>query len=470
MRKTFLPLGLLTLGAMLLAPAAASAAYGTAQLSSSSYTVGEGDGNAVIAVTRTDARTTGEIRYGVNHLTAQQYQDYKPVGGRIDFAVGQTTATFDVPIVDDSNVEPSETIHIHLYGAHPMALGSPAEGTLTINDNDAISTVRDAANPLALNPAPPATNPLLGARFYVDTNDNLAGKVANRIRGKKAGSARMLSVIANQPESKRFGTWTKDAQHDVAKYLAKAAGRQPGAVPLLATYRLQHLQCGGVTDTPAQVAAYKRWYQQFAQGIGNHDAVVFLEIDALITSKCLSHHGLDVRVDEVSSAIDTLSRVPHAVVYVDAGAADAHQVSYIARLLRRVGVAKIQGFFANSTHYDWTGNEISYGRTLSRLTGGKHFVVNTAVNGRGPLRPKSRVKDGNEVRCNPAGRGLGPKPTSNVTGRSGGHGLDGLFWIGNPGRSTGECGHGDPPTGEFFLDYALMLIKNADFRIRSGPQ
>jgi len=31
---------------------------------------------------------------------------------------------------------------------------------------------------------------------------------------------------------------------------------------------------------------------------------------------------------------------------------------------------------------------------------------------------------------------------------------------------AGDCGHGDPPGGTFFLSYALMLIRNADYRIR----
>ncbi len=74
-------------------------------------------------------------------------------------------------------------------------------------------------------------------------------------------------------------------------------------------------------------------------------------------------------------------------------------------------MAEIQGFFLNSTHFDWTSHEINYGEAISRLTGGKHFVINTAENGRGPLVPHNRVKHGNEVLCNPPNRGLGPKPT-----------------------------------------------------------
>ena len=37
-------------------------------------------------------------------------------------------------------------------------------------------------------------------------------------------------------------------------------------------------------------------------------------------------------------------------------------------MLRQAGVGEIQGFFVNSTHFDWTSNEIRYGEQISRLT------------------------------------------------------------------------------------------------------
>jgi len=137
-------------------------------------------------------------------------------------------------------------------------------------------------------------------------------------------------------------------------------------------------------------------------------------------------------------------------------------------MLRWVGVDRIQGFFTNSTHQDWTSKEIRYASWLVKRLGGRpHYVINTAANGRGPLIPKSRVRFGNSFRCNAPGRGLGPKPTSVVPHRY--RNLDGLFWIGNPGRSAGQrCSReaGAPPTGQFWVKYALELIRNADYRIR----
>lgn len=451
----------------LLLGAPAALAAGTVRLTATSYSVAEGAGTAVITFTRSDAARRGQVRYGAWHRTAQQFQDYRPVKGRVDLAPGQTDGSFAIPIVDDPLVEGPETIAVGIFGSHPESIAEPDRALLTIEDDDTISTdPRDAANPLGLDPPPTGGNPLRGARFYVNPAQTLAGTVAHRIRGSKPTAAGMLSAISEQPEAKRFGSWNDRPGYVVAKYLAQAFHDDPDAVPLLATYRLRHVRCHRVGDSAREAASYKRWYEKFARGIGNQRVVVFYEIDALITAPCLSGKGLQTRIGEMRSAIDSLARLPHAVVYVDAGASDAHHPRFIASLLRKIGVHKIQGFFTNATHHNRTTKEIRYADGLSRATGGKRYVVNTAVNGRGALRPKSRVRHGNSIRCNPRGRGLGPRPTWDVPATY--PRLDGLFWIGNPGRSAGSCGtsRGAPPTGTFWLDYALMLIRNADYRIR----
>ncbi len=449
----------------LLSASATAAAAGTISFAASGYTATKGAGDAVIAVVRSDARRPAQVRYGAWHLTAQPNIDYRPVGGRIDFAAGQSQATFTVPILDDGIAKGPVTVRLGLYGSYPDPLGDPSSATLTILDAARGLDARDAQNPLGLTPPPPGANPLLGARFFVDRQWGLASVVAHQVGRSQPNVAHALEAIASQPEAHRFGTWDPDPRHAVGSYLARAHAADPGAVPLVETYRLKHLACGGVSDSPADVASYEDWYRGFAQGIGNARAVVFFEIDALITTGCLSHHGLQTRIGELRSAIGALAALPHAVVYVDAGAADALSAGRTAHLLRSIGVGKLQGFFLNATHFDWTSHEIRYGEAIvRRLHGAPHFVVNTAVNGRGPLVPHDRVAHGNELLCNPRGRGLGPRPTASVPARY--RNLDGFFWIGNPGRSGGTCGIGDPSTGSFFLGYALMLIRNADYRIR----
>lgn len=459
--------GIGILAALMLALGAAPAfAAGTVRLASATFSARESDGAATITVERSVASGRGEVRYAIWQHSAVENVDYTRVGGRLDFAPGETTASFTVPIADDGFVESEETAKVGIYGAYPQRLDAPTRATLTILDDDVLG-VRDALNPLALDPPPPGTNPLEGARFYTNPTRNLAGTVIKQIRHRRPKAAALLEVIAEQPETKRFGAFNDQPGAAVAQHLATAHRDDPGAVPLIATYRLKHVSCGGYADPPEEVERYKRWYEQFARGIGSQRVVLFYEIDALITTKCLSRTGLRRRVDEVKHAIGVLAALPHAVVYVDAGSGLAHGAPYIARLLRRVQVGRIQGFFTNATHQNWTSREIRYGRELVRRLGGRpHFVVNTSGNGRGPLVPKSRVRHGNSFRCNAPCRGLGPKPTAVVPQRY--RNLDGLFWIGNPGRSAGACSKtpNPPPAGRFWLDYALQLVRNADYRIR----
>ena len=95
------------------------------------------------------------------------------------------------------------------------------------------------------------------------------------------------------------------------------------------------------------------------------------------------------------------------------------------------------------------------------MTGGKHFVVNTGSGGRGPLVPADPVHQGNEVLCNPAGRGLGPKPTTAPGYRN----VDAFEWMMDPGESGGQCVPGAPPTGDYWAAYGLMLIHNAGYSV-----
>ena len=194
--------------------------------------------------------------------------------------------------------------------------------------------------------------------------------------------------------------------------------------------------------------AYHSFIDGFAQGIGAYRAVLFLEMDSLITVGCLTQHGRRSAMQELQRRDQHPHRdCPHVVVYLDAGAADALSAGTPRGPADRAGVSKIQGFFLNATHFDWTANEIRYGEKISRLTGGKHFVVNTAENGQGPLVPRTSSSSGNEVLCNPPGRGLGRKPTADTGFRN----VDAFAWIDQPGRvGRRRAVPGAPPTGVFW--------------------
>ena len=415
--------------------------------------VNENAGHATVAVVRDDVSEEAQIRYITIGLTAQAPYDYTPEKGMIDFAAGQSVGYFEVPIIDHGIDGLPKTIQISLFGPSPIGLGIPATGVLTILNNDPQPAI-NPADPLGLAAADTTTDPLAGARFYVDHSSEAA---------RAAQQYPALNAIAGQPGVAKFGSFSyPNASTAVARYLSKAAVLEPGTIPLLSTYKLVDGHCGGWSDSPTDQAAYHTWISQFADGIGSFKAVLFLEMDSLITTGCLSSHGLAVRMAELHDAIDVLTAAcPHLVIYLDAGAADALPATRAASLLKQAGVAKIQGFFLDATHFDWTSREIRYGDQISRMTGGKHFVVSTGESGRGPLVPRNRVRQGNEILCNPAGRGLGPRPTTS-TGYAN---VDAFAWLDNPGGSSGQCAPGAPPAGAYWPAYALMLVKNAVYTV-----
>jgi endoglucanase len=136
---------------------------------------------------------------------------------------------------------------------------------------------------------------------------------------------------------------------------------------------------------------------------------------------------------------------------------------YTARVLRAVNVHRIRGFYTNDTHLNWTIKEIRWGEKVARLAGGTHFIVNTSDNGRGALRTADPVHQGNEVLCNPPGRGAGPRPTTHT----GFPNVDAFLWVHVPGESSGHC-NGGTAAGTFWMARALVEARNANARL--GPR
>jgi endoglucanase len=468
-RLTILPVALLC---AVLAPAGAQADASPDpsgfRLESSSLYVHENAGQAVITIARSDTSQEAQIRYitlgdGVPCATAEctavDGYDFTSVKGMLNFPAGVGSETFTMPIVDHGVQSVPKTIQVSLFGPSPIGVASPSKAVLTILNDDP-APARDPQNPLGLPVAPAPGNPLAGASFFVDPQSEPA---------HAAQQNPALDVIAREPGTARFGKFSfgsngvPDIQTAVSRYLSRATVDSPGTVPLLATYRLLDGHCGHWASPPADQASYHNFIQGFASGIGSYRAVLFLEMDSLITMPCLTRHGQAVREHELRDAINILTaNCPRLVIYLDAGAGDALRARDAARFLRASGVAMIQGFFLNSTHFDWTSHEIRYGNQISRMTGGKHFVVNTGENGQGPQRPRDIVHQGMEVLCNPSGRGLGPLPTAST----GYPNVDMFAWTSNPGESGGRCGAGAPPTGVYWPAYALMLVRNADFKVR----
>jgi hypothetical protein len=112
---------------------------GTFTLDQSAYTVAEGVGKITFTVNRSDgADTTVVVPYTVSPGTALSPSDYTgSFSGMLSFAPGETSHTFDVAIIDDAIVEPSETFTVGIGDLlNGGTLGTPASATVTITDND----------------------------------------------------------------------------------------------------------------------------------------------------------------------------------------------------------------------------------------------------------------------------------------------------------------------------------------------
>ena len=113
---------------------------GTAQFSRDSYRTFEdpaGNGGLLteITVTRVGNRAgAASIHFRTADGTATARNDYTPVNGRLDFAPGQATASFVVPITYDSHIEGDETLKLELFLFNGTFLGSQWTAQLTISD------------------------------------------------------------------------------------------------------------------------------------------------------------------------------------------------------------------------------------------------------------------------------------------------------------------------------------------------
>jgi endoglucanase len=273
-------------------------------------------------------------------------------------------------------------------------------------------------------------NPLAGLGLFVDRDSPSWLEWEHLRRSGEQHKADLVWKIAREPKAIWVGRFTSPNFHKKVRGIFEAAHVQ-GQVPILTVLRAQSTGCNGHYDGggTAEDARTRAWYRDLAGAIGGDRVVIAFEPDSLGTLECHAKSRRDDRIRLLRYGVDVLSKLPNATVYIEAGASDWQGARTMARKLRAVGVAKVRGFMLNATHNDWTRTNISYGLKLSRLVGGKHFVINTAENGRGPIHRRAANGRRITVWCNPPNRGLGPPPTTNTSNSR----VDAYLWINRPG-------------------------------------
>jgi endoglucanase len=293
-------------------------------------------------------------------------------------------------------------------------------------------------------PNPPASqlyaypgNPLFAAATLMTSN------------GHQAEGAE-LRKVAQEPS----GIWAAGQPGEMPQIRqVTLAATRAHAIPVIVAYNLPGRDaCGKLSaDNGPTAAGYKNWINQLAAAIGTGDDIVIVEPDGLpdIVRGCLSAAQNTERYQLLRYAMEKLSALPRARVYLDAGNPGMFtDPSQLATPLERAGIRYGRGFSANVSNFQWTANVVTWSEELDGALGGNlGAVIDTSRNGRGPYTGPDAPQW-----CNPPGRALGPAPRLHP----GPAGIDAYLWIKDPGASDGPC-NGGPPAGQYWPQYAVAL-------------
>jgi PKD repeat protein len=110
------------------------------------YSIAENVGSATLQVLLSEAATVPvTVQYATSNGTATAGSDYTAANNTLTFAPGETSKNIAVTILPDTLDENDETVNLALTGPVNAVLGAPANGVLTITDDDDPPAVRFGA-------------------------------------------------------------------------------------------------------------------------------------------------------------------------------------------------------------------------------------------------------------------------------------------------------------------------------------
>ena len=106
--------------------------------------VEESGGTAEITVYRLgDTAGASSVNYFTSSGTATAGEDFTTVSGTLEFAIGESSQTISIPILDDIEAESFETILLTLESPQGAVLGLQSTAEITIHDDDPGSFTRE---------------------------------------------------------------------------------------------------------------------------------------------------------------------------------------------------------------------------------------------------------------------------------------------------------------------------------------
>jgi endoglucanase len=287
-----------------------------------------------------------------------------------------------------------------------------------------------AAGVLSPSTAASSGNVLQGQSLYVAADTPAAALVSQYPA---------LAAVASEPTA----SWLTDTASVASLNRSLTAANASGRLATYVLYAIPHRDCGSFSAGGfATGVEYRAFIDQIAKTVGDRSAIMIVEPDALpqLAVCGLTEAQQAERVSLIRYAVQALGS-PQVHVYLDGGGAYSNPAAVIAPRLIAAGIDYAAGFALNISAFDTTDSELRYGRALSGLVAGKHFVIDTSRNGVGvpPSTPEGAF-------CNVTGLALGTAPTTD-TGESL---ADAYLWIKYPGESDGDCAPGEPGSGVFW--------------------
>ncbi|MGD8194409.1 glycoside hydrolase family 6 protein [Herbiconiux sp. P18] len=289
-----------------------------------------------------------------------------------------------------------------------------------------------------------ASNPFAGRSLYADPASKAAVAAQAATDAGDTDSAAVFTRIAEVPTA----IWLTPEKHptgEVGGYVAgvAAAAAKLDQTPVFTVYGVPNRDCGNYSGGGLTAEEYPVWVDEIASSLEESAAIIVLEPDALaLADEC---DNVDERLAEVGASVDSLAGAG-LTVYIDAGHSNWGPPAEMADLLNRAGVDRARGFSTNVSNYNTTEREQQYAESISALTNGAHYVIDTGRNGNGSTGEW----------CNPAGRALGAEPQVAGSGSA----EDATLWVKPPGESDGTC-NGGPAAGEWWDAGARELAADA---------
>ncbi|HEU0172311.1 MAG TPA: glycoside hydrolase family 6 protein [Acidimicrobiales bacterium] len=233
-----------------------------------------------------------------------------------------------------------------------------------------------------------AAPPVAGDDLYVPPPQRGAKQqIAELTAQGNQGAADLIRAITKTPQAVWFeGGTPGSVKQDVRLTVTRAAATR--SIPVLVTYNIPFRDCaqfsaGGATTR----AEYEAWIDGFAAGIGNRDAIVILEPDGLGIIPWYDPYGsadgsgvlewcqpaeadpataASERFAMLNHAVDALADLPNVTTYLDGTHSAWLGSGDIADRLVQAGVDNADGFYLNVSNYQFTANNVQYGRWISQ--------------------------------------------------------------------------------------------------------